>query len=122
LKNAPGGTVTVTSHAPEFMTLSVDTVRPAELLLNLVAYPAWRVVVNGQAAEVTSDNGRMLVQLPPGHSDIGVRFTRTRDRALAIWISAFAALILLAVVGLTSRTHAYLRAADGEVQVGSLAK
>ena len=76
--------------------LTVESGEPAQLVLRLMNYPAWRVEVNGNRVMPQSDDptGRMVIALASGHSQVDVRFVRTPDR----WIgdgSSLAAIIFL---------------------------
>ncbi len=84
----------------------VESPQPVQLVLRLMNYPAWRVEVNGRQVTPQSDDptGRMVIALPPGRSDVDVRFVRTPDR-LAGDVISLAAAILLCGVMFSPRRH-----------------
>jgi hypothetical protein len=94
LPTGPHGTVLQWSTYRK--QLVVESPQPAQLVLRLMNYPAWRVAVNGRQVLAQSDDptGRMVILLPAGHSEVDVRFVRTPDRWLGDGISV-AALIFL---------------------------
>ena len=87
---APGGPV-----ASEF---TVTLPCPSLLVLNRRQYPAWRVLVNGVAAqpvEPERNDGLLAVAVPAGEDQITLVFARTRDRTLGLMISLLAAVAAL---------------------------
>ena len=67
--------------------------------LRLLDYPTWRVEVNGKAATLqhAEINGRIVLRLPAGTQHIAVKFVRTPDRILGIFVSVAGLLALLAL-------------------------
>jgi hypothetical protein len=82
--------VDVLRWEPEDKLFTVETGEVSELALRLMSYPAWRVEVNGAAVPTWADaeTGRVVVQLPAGHSRIRVSFVHTPDRVIGNIISA----------------------------------
>ncbi len=76
---------------------TISSTEPVQLVLRLMNYPAWLVEVNGKQVVPHSDDptGRMVIALPEGHSDVDVRFVRTRDR----WIGDSMSLAALLCLG-----------------------
>ncbi len=82
--------------------LTVRAAQPVTLALRLLNFPAWRVTINGRAAQALSreNTSQMLISVPVGLSRVEVHFARTPDRllggvisiiALALWLGlAFA--------------------------------
>jgi hypothetical protein len=75
---------------------TVEASLPVDIVLRLMNYPAWRVEVNGGRISPQSDDptGRMVVAVPAGHSEVDIRFVRTRDRWLGDGLSLAALLFL----------------------------
>ncbi len=102
LRNENGGQAPPAAHARLLhwstyrKQLSIDTPAPAEIVLRVMNYPAWRVTVNGREVTPQSDDptGRMVIGLSAGHSDVEVRFVRTPDRWLGDGISLMALIFL----------------------------
>jgi 6-pyruvoyl-tetrahydropterin synthase related domain len=84
----------------------VDAARPAEIALKLVNYPAWAAEVSGQPTPVLlrPDTAQILIRVPPGSSEVTLRFTRTPDRAIGAAISLIAALFL-SFLAIARRLH-----------------
>ncbi len=76
--------------------LTVDSPEPVELVLRLMNYPAWQVRVNGRRVLPQSDDptGRMVIEVPAGHSVVDVRFVRTGDRWLGDGITVVSLLFV----------------------------
>lgn len=70
------------------------------LALKLFNYPAWRVEVNGSVVQsgTLETTGQMLIPVQPGSNRVLVTFTRTWDRKLGGWISAFAVLLIVVLL------------------------
>jgi len=75
--------------------LIVESPAPAQVLLRLMNYPAWRATVNGSKSAPESDDptGRMVIALPAGRSEVDVQFVRTPDRWLGDGISVAAVIV-----------------------------
>jgi len=68
---------------------SVSTAAPAQIVLRLFNYPAWRAEVNGQrvVTETQDDTGQMLVPVRAGQNQVRITFATTKDRILGRIIS-----------------------------------
>jgi hypothetical protein len=92
--SAPAPVPSAPGPAPAHFTL--QTARPAFLILNLRDYPAWRVVLNGQI--VTEREGRedglVAFPVPAGTSKIDVRYARGLDDLCGDGISLLSVLAL----------------------------
>jgi uncharacterized membrane protein len=77
------------------MHFSVTAPHSEDLILNLRAYPAWRVSLNGNIdpARERRDDGLIALPIPAGASTIDVRYAHTRDETAgdAITLLALAA-------------------------------
>jgi hypothetical protein len=69
--------------------ISVDSPTPVQLKFRLVNYPGWNARLNGNAIPLQTEEGtgQILITVPPGLSKVEVKFGRTSDRALGIFIS-----------------------------------
>jgi hypothetical protein len=87
----------VDSWTAEHKIVTVDSPRPVTLALQVIAYPAWRAMVNGTAVAIQPLPDTAVVSLPlrAGSSHVELHFTRTRDRTLGGLISIAAAIVLL---------------------------
>ena len=96
---APGNRVRlhVEAWTAERKLVAVDSPRPVTLVLQLIAYPAWRATVNGSPVELqpVPDTAVVSLPLPAGSSNTSLRFTRTPDRILGGFISLAAGICLL---------------------------
>ncbi len=79
------------------MDLTVTAPMPEDLILNLRAYPAWRIVLNGalDPTREQRDDGLIAFPIPAGASTISIRYAHTRDQSLGDAISLLALLLLL---------------------------
>jgi len=106
IANSSGGAgpsevrVRIERWAAESRVFSIDAPRPVRLAQRLRNYPAWRAEVNGRVVQTQAsrDSGQMIIQVPAGHSQVRVSFTRTTDRILGGVVSAAAAALVLALV------------------------
>jgi len=75
-------------HA-EHRAVRIVSKNPANVVLRVLNYPAWRVTVNGAAVTPWHPKGieQMIVPVPAGQSEVRIDFTRTADRTLGGWIS-----------------------------------
>ena len=93
----PNPLIRVGRWTAEVKELRVTSRGPLRLAVRLLLYPAWRAEVNG--TEVTPERSenfsQMILPLRAGESHVVVRFTRTRDRTLGIYISGFSLLAAL---------------------------
>jgi hypothetical protein len=96
---APRAGVHVLRWSAEERDLEVSSEKPVRVALRLLDYPAWHVEVNGQVAtpEHRETSGQMMLQLPAGTQRIVVKFVRTPDRILGIFVSVSGLLALLAL-------------------------
>jgi len=70
LADQTAGTVTRTSWSPNAIAMHVDVNKDARVIVNQNWHPGWHANVG----EVVSDKGRLAVNVPPGVSDVTVRF------------------------------------------------
>jgi hypothetical protein len=91
--------VRVLRWSAEQRELEISSERPVRVVLRLLNHPAWHVEVNGRLAtpEHTETSGQMTLRLPAGTQHIVVRFARTPDRILGIFVSVTGLLALLAL-------------------------
>jgi len=71
--------------------VKVMAAKKGRLALRLLDYPAWRVSLNGNRAQVQHPMGtrQIIVSIPAGESEVRIDFTRTADRTLGGAISIF---------------------------------
>ena len=86
-------------NLPELKGFSGVADRAGWLVLRLRSYPAWKVILNGNAIPPTMERGHGLIAVPvtPGPVDVAVRWTTLADVVAGRWLSA-AALALLAAL------------------------
>jgi hypothetical protein len=91
--------VRVLRWSAEQRELEISSERPVRVVLRLLNHPAWHVEVNGRLAtpEHTETSGQMTMRLPAGTQHIVVRFARTPDRILGIFVSVTGLLARLAL-------------------------
>jgi hypothetical protein len=96
---APHAAVHVLRWSAEVRELQVSSQKPVRVALRLLNYPAWRVEVNGRVVtpQHAETSGRMMLRLPAGTQHIAVKFVRTPDRILGIFVSVAGLLGLLAL-------------------------
>jgi len=96
---APRAEVHVLRWSAEERELQVSSQKPVRVALRLLDYPAWRVEVNGKVAtpQHAETSGQMMLRLPAGTQHIAVKFVRTPDRILGIFVSVAGLLALLAL-------------------------
>jgi len=96
---APRAEVRVLRWGAEVRELQVLSQKPVRVALRLLDYPAWRVDVNGVVAtpQHADTSGQMILRLPAGTQHIAVRFVRTPDRIVGIFVSVAGLLALLAL-------------------------
>jgi hypothetical protein len=94
-------------ETPGWFTVRVGAANPGVLILNLRAYPAWRIWVNGVAAKPVGEraDGLIAVAVPEGKDTVEVRYGRTVDETVGEAISGGAAIVLLGVWGLGRRRY-----------------
>jgi hypothetical protein len=77
----------------EHRTATVDTAMPGFAVLQLMDYPAWRVLVNEQmiSSRPRRDDGLMTIPIPAGHAQIDVRYAATAD----VWTGRLISLVCI---------------------------
>jgi hypothetical protein len=97
----------VARWSPADKQFSADLPQPSVAILQLLEYPAWRVTINGVPAPKTpaASSGQIQIALPAGHSDVEVKFVRTRDRLLGNWISVLSIFLLVWVTWRERKHH-----------------
>lgn len=92
---------TLAGLAPAHLHLRLPA--PVVLILNLRAYPAWRLRRNGVAlAPIARDDGLLAVPLPAGDSRVDLDWRTTPDQVAGV-LASLAAAITLAVLWLAGR-------------------
>ncbi len=95
---------------PQEKLIRVEAREPAQIVLRLLTYPAWRVDVDGQLVRTTTVEGtaQMIVPVHAGENLVRVRFVRTADRIAGGLLSLLGAALLLLLFWNTSsiRNHA----------------
>ena len=90
-------------------TLTVSAKQRVSVILRLLNYPAWDVRVDGKHVQpgYVDTTGQMVLPLTAGIHQVDVRFRRTWDRTLGIWVS---------LVGLILWVASLIRHRDTEAQ------
>lgn len=90
----------------EHKRLTIDSKVPTRDTLRLVDYPAWSVKVDGQPSARTpkDDDGRMVLDLPPGHHQVEISYQRTPDHTAGLLVSVFSLLAAFALWWLSRRS------------------
>jgi len=85
----------VSQWTTEKKEIRVESKSAGKLAVRLLNYPAWKVQVNGIAMEPgkAENSDQMVIELPPGQSDVLIEFGRTLDRLVGIVLSLCAAVI-----------------------------
>jgi len=88
--------IRVTDWTAEQKLFTAEMSAPDNLVLHLFDYPAWRVQVNGQLVQpkTREGTGQMLVPVEAGANRVQIRFVRTWDRSLGVWISLLALILI----------------------------
>jgi hypothetical protein len=96
---APRAEVHILRWSAEEREVRVRSERPVRVTLRLLFYPAWRVEVNGKVVtpERGETSGQMMLRLPAGTQHVAVKFVRTPDRILGIFVSLTGLLAILAL-------------------------
>lgn len=83
-------------HTHTFST-QIATAVPVAVRLPILAFPAWRVSVQGRPVELVADRttGLILVELAPGMHRITVTWSRMPAEVIGLWITGSAFMILL---------------------------
>jgi hypothetical protein len=95
---APVHTEVLAWGVPEkHFKVSVDA--PQDLTVRLFNYPAWQVVVNGQATQSRTSGGTGLIVIPvaAGEDEVYIYFRRTSDRLIGDVVSMISLIVLVAV-------------------------
>ena len=77
--------------------IQVDSPRPLDLDLKLLAYPSWRATINGQYLETgtNADTGQIRLHLPAGSNQVEVSWRRTWDVLAGNLLTLLAGLITI---------------------------
>lgn len=97
-------TIRIERWMPEEKLIRVEARAPAQIALRLLAYPAWRVEVDGQLVRTTTVEGtvQMVVPVHAGENLVRVRFVRTADRIAGGLLSLLGAALLFLLFWKTS--------------------
>jgi hypothetical protein len=89
-------TYTVARDQGEHLRIAANIPHPGYLILRLRAYPAWRVMLNGQpvAFMPQRDDGLMAVQVPQGNVELTAEWTTTADMQVGRWLTGLSLLFL----------------------------
>lgn len=94
---SPGGTTVYVEHwSAERKEICADLSHGMTLDLKLLAYPGWRITMDGKpvALRAEGQTGQVQISLPAGPSHTVLQFQRTKDRSLGILISLATAIVL----------------------------
>lgn len=91
--------------SPEFKVFTADVTQPANLILRLFNYPAWKVEMNGRVVptETHDVTGQMMIATPAGDDRVQITLMRTWDRTLGGVISAVTAVFIVAIIAADKR-------------------
>jgi hypothetical protein len=100
--------VKIESWAAQTRKFTVVADKPAQVVLRLYNYPAWRVAVNDRQVvpETQADTGLMVIPVQAGKNKVEVVFTRTRDRTVGTALSGVTALLMAVLAVWKERTIA----------------
>ena len=89
------------------------------LVLNLRAYPAWRVRVNGAEVPARSEraDGLIAVAVPKGEARVEIAWVRTWDATVGWWISGVSGTLALGMMGMGWRRRYGARLPEGRRSV-----
>jgi hypothetical protein len=92
--------VVVEKWNAEHRAVRVVSKNPANVVLRVLNYPAWRATVNGAAVTPShaKETAEMIVPVPAGESRVRIDFTRTRDRTLGGCISTASLIASLSIL------------------------
>lgn len=92
------GTVSALDWRPMHRRFTVDSKTGGELLVRTTAWLGWQVTVNRESTvgDESGDWGRMLVRVPPGHSQVRIDYVGTPNQQLGVTLTmaTLAALLL----------------------------
>lgn len=103
-QNSCISTATAQLRQPEHMLIVTTAAQPGFLILRLRAFPAWRILVNGQPAAnlPARADGMIAVPVPQGPINLSVDWTTTTDVIAGRFVSLIA-LLALASLALLER-------------------
>jgi len=96
---------TSTSTEPEHLHLVGTLPRSGDLILRRIAYPAWRVKLNGREIQplTGAEVPLMVIPVAKGSVDLSVDWRTTPDSLLGRWITALGILLLTALCALEQK-------------------
>jgi hypothetical protein len=99
------GEITVASQNSNRTQLSLKSSEGGEFTLNKIYYPGWQAALNGEPIPVlTSDEGYVMVHIPPGEHTIDFTFRETFFRFLSNIVSVLSiAVLVLFIIPVTNR-------------------
>lgn len=82
-------------------SVRISSSAPVELRLPIIAFPAWRVVVDAKPVPLVADQaaGLILVRLAPGEHRINVTWARMPAEVIGWWITLVTAFVLVSSLG-----------------------
>jgi hypothetical protein len=100
VEGAAHATIHVAQWNARQKLFTADLSAPDNLVLKLFAYPAWRVEVNEHVVQVQTreNSGQLLVPAQAGVNRVRITFVRTWDRVAGLWVSVFAALLIVVLL------------------------
>jgi hypothetical protein len=95
-----------TSTRPEQLHIVGSLPHAGDLILRRIAYPAWRVKLNGREvnSHTLAEIPLMVIPVAKGPIDLTVDWAATRDVIFGRWISALAVLLLTALCALERKS------------------
>jgi hypothetical protein len=101
-------TITIDQWTAGEKVFRVASVNPARIALSLLNYFAWRVTMDGQTirAETSPETGAMIVPVSPGTHLLVVRFDRTADRNMGLFVSCVGFVLFLGLLRPAKRQSA----------------
>jgi hypothetical protein len=95
----PAAQVKLERWAPNHKRFVVEAGAPVQATLRLLDYPGWEAAANGvRLATDHNRAGQLTLALPPGRSEVEVRFVRTADHLAGDGLSLAAAALWLALL------------------------
>lgn len=94
----------IASWGPTEKLFTVHAPAAENLVVHIFSYPAWVVIVNGEAAAtLTTDvTGLMVIPVVAGDNDVQIRFTRTIDRIVGDVVTLIS-LVVFVIVWIATR-------------------